>query len=313
LLALPRREEWEERTVVAHVVFGTLGALLLRFLVESDPSGQGNPLAAVVGPAGPGAPEPLSVLRLLSGAAVVAAAFAASWGVREKWGVVYRSAAHGALLLWGWRALSPLPAGEALASVAWAAYGLGLLALLRRDASQERTWVAHVVFGTLGALLVRHLADADPLSVLVVPGTGERAPGLARTAADLLVTAAAFAASRFVPAQARPVYLLAVHGAVLAWIWRVFSGLPAGEGIVSALWGVYGVSLLVVATLRGYPLLQTVAKATLVFLLGKMFLVDLRALEAIWRILLFSGLGGLFLLLSWFVGKRKLVLPGGGG
>jgi uncharacterized membrane protein len=41
------------------------------------------------------------------------------------------------------------------------------------------------------------------------------------------------------------------------------------------------------------------------FLLAKMFVVDLRALQALWRVLLFSGLGGLFLLLSYYVGRRR--------
>lgn len=46
---------------------------------------------------------------------------------------------------------------------------------------------------------------------------------------------------------------------------------------------------------------------TLFLVAGKLFLVDLQYLEAVWRILLFLGFGGLFLLLSYFfqgVSKR---------
>ncbi|MET0395563.1 MAG: DUF2339 domain-containing protein [Longimicrobiaceae bacterium] len=163
------------------------------------------------------------------------------------------------------------------------------------------------MFALLAGLLLRHLAEADPLAVL---GRAADRPGAmpvfsARGLADLAVIACAFAATRLLPAREKLVYGLAVHAAVMQWIWREFSGLPGGEGIVSALWGVYAVSLLVVATLRGYATLQSVAKLTLLFLVAKMFLVDLRALEALWRVLLFSGLGGLFLLLSAYVGRRR--------
>ena len=43
--------------------------------------------------------------------------------------------------------------------------------------------------------------------------------------------------------------------------------------------------------------LRMVAIATLFVLAGKLILVDLAALRAVWRILLFAGVGGLFLLI----------------
>ena len=43
---------------------------------------------------------------------------------------------------------------------------------------------------------------------------------------------------------------------------------------------------------------------TLLVLVGKLFLVDLARLEAIWRILLFLGFGGLFLVLSYYFQAR---------
>jgi uncharacterized membrane protein len=39
---------------------------------------------------------------------------------------------------------------------------------------------------------------------------------------------------------------------------------------------------------------------TLLLVVGKLFLVDLSELETIWRVLLFLGFGGLFLLLSYY-------------
>ncbi len=284
--------------VWAHLVFVGLGMAFLGRL------GGFNPLAAVFAPDAAGTALPWA--RRLADLAVAGALLAASLGGRDRAARVLRGAALAALFLWGWRELAVLPQGTALASVAWGLGGVGLLALARRG-DTEAAPVAHAVFALLAGLLLRHLAEADPLAVL---GRAADRPGAvpvfsARGLADLAVIACAFAASRLVPAREKLAYGLAVHAAVMQWIWREFSGLPGGEGIVSALWGVYAVSLLVVATLRGYATLQSVAKLTLLFLVAKMFLVDLRALEALWRVLLFSGLGGLFLLLSAYVGRRR--------
>lgn len=284
----------------AHLLFA---ALSLAFLARL---GGFNPLGAVLAPDGGTGGTPLPAARRLADLAFAGALLAASLGARDRAGRVLRAAALAALFLWGWRELAVLPGGTAYASAAWALGGAGLLWLARRGGS-EAAPVAHAVFALLAGVLLRHLVDADPLSLAgAAPARSAAAPVLsARGLSDLAVIAAAFGAARLLPARAALVYRLAAHAAVLQWIWREFSGLPGGEGIVSALWGVYGVTLLVVATLRGYPLLQAVAKATLLVLLAKMFLVDLRALEALWRVLLFSGLGGLFLLLSYYVGRRR--------
>ncbi len=297
---LARRGLGRGAAVWGHLVFGVLG---VAFLVRL---GGLNPLTAVLAPDGGAAGTALPWARRLADLAVVGALLAASLGARDLGGRVLRGAALAAFFLWGWRELATLPDGTAYASVAWALGGVGLLALARRG-DTEAVPVAHAVFAVLAGLLVRHLVEADPLAVL--GRAADRPAGMpvfsARGLADLAVIAGAFAASRLLPARERLAYGLAVHAAVMQWIWREFSVLPGGEGIVSALWGVYGVALLVVATLRGYATLQSVAKVTLLFLVAKMFLVDLRALEALWRVLLFSGLGGLFLLLSYYVGRRR--------
>lgn len=290
---------------LAHLVFaGLAGAFLVRL-------GDLTPLDAVFGEGEGGGALPGT--RSLADLAVIAAAGVAALGARDGMGRIYRGAAALAFLLWGWRALAGFPEGVAYASVAWALGGVALLALARRGDADELGPVAHLSFAVLAMLLLRHLAEADPLALLGEGGGASLLPVLnPRGLADLAIVAAAFGASFLLPRREALVYRLAAHAAVLQWIWREFSALPGGEGIVSALWGVYGVALLVVATLRGYAMLQTVAKLTLLLLVAKMFLVDLRALEALWRVLLFSGLGGLFLLLSYYVGRRKQlpVAPG---
>ncbi|HEX2094328.1 MAG TPA: DUF2339 domain-containing protein [Longimicrobiaceae bacterium] len=301
---LARRGLGRGLTMFGHALFAALAGVFLGRL------GARNPLAALFFTGGAeGTGGALAGVGSLADLALPAAALGAALGAPAREGRVYRAAAHLALLLWLWRELAAFPDGTAYASVTWTLYGVALLALARPEWEESRP-VAHLVFAVLGAILLRHLADADPLGTLRSPAGGRpHLPVLhARGLADLATVALAFGGSFFLRGPARTAYRLGAHAALLQWIWREFAGVQGGQGIVSALWGIYGVGLLVVATLRGYGFWQGVAKATLLVLLAKMFLVDLRALEALWRVLLFSGLGALFLLLSYYVGRQRQLL-----
>jgi uncharacterized membrane protein len=165
---------------------------------------------------------------------------------------------------------------------------------------------AHLLFFVAAAWLV----------VRLVAGMTEDASGVAepavfntRALVDLLVIGLAFAVSPVVlPRGSSMVYRVAAHAAVLAWLWRELSPLPGGEAYVTVAWGVYAVGLLVaglrldrIAPVRG-------GMATLFLVAGKLFLVDLAEVEALWRVLLFVGFGVLFLSLSYYL--QALWRPG---
>ena len=103
-----------------------------------------------------------------------------------------------------------------------------------------------------------------------------------------------------IPSKERKVYLFAVHIAVLGWLLRELSSLSHGQGYVTIAWGVYAVVLLVLGLRLNFNLLRSVAMVTLLIVVGKLFLVDLAELETFWRVLLFLGFGGLFLILSCY-------------
>jgi hypothetical protein len=96
-------------------------------------------------------------------------------------------------------------------------------------------------------------------------------------------------------------YQAAAHLWFLALLWRELETLPNGNAFVTIAWGVWACALLIagIRLNRNAPLLYAGA-GTLVLLVGKLFLVDLVGLEAIWRVLIFLGIGGLFLLLSYY-------------
>jgi hypothetical protein len=158
---------------------------------------------------------------------------------------------------------------------------------------------AHLLFFVVAAWLVARLV-AGMLEGSA--GVAELAVFNARAVVDLMVIGLAFAVSPVVmPRSLGMVYRGAAHVAVLAWLWRALSPLPGGEAYVTVAWGVYAVGLLVaglrldrISPVRG-------GMITLFLVAGKLFLVDLAEVEALWRVLLFVGFGVLFLSLSYYL------------
>lgn len=113
-----------------------------------------------------------------------------------------------------------------------------------------------------------------------------------------LVLAASLAMS---PARIAVAYRVAAHAALLAWLWQELSSLPNGAAYTTIAWGLYAAGLLVAGLRLDGPSLMRTGMATLFLVVGKLFLVDLAGVEAVWRILLFLGFGGLFLVLSYYL------------
>ena len=141
-----------------------------------------------------------------------------------------------------------------------------------------------------GALLVRLLTP--------VGGDGETA---VRLLADLFIIASFVGVAWTVlPRIAKRIYLTLAHIAILLLLWRELSPLNNGQVLISVTWGIYAVTLLIIGLRKNNNLLRIVGLITLFLLVGKLFVVDLEQVKTIWRIVLFFGFGGLFLLLSYF-------------
>ena len=96
-------------------------------------------------------------------------------------------------------------------------------------------------------------------------------------------------------------YRMIAHLEFIGLLAREFSALDNGQAYVTISWGVYAIILLFAAYSRKNDKFRIAGLATLLLVVGKLFLVDLTQLEAIWRILLFFGFGGLFLILSYYM------------
>ncbi len=192
--------------------------------------------------------------------------------------------------------------GEVLL-VAWTAEALALHAIAKRTTNRFTAIGGHVLFAIaalwLGTRLVTGDVDGTPIINVA-------------SITDLAAVVMIFIAAMYISNEDESNgYRLLAHIAFLGWLWRELSALPNGNGFVTIAWGMYSIGLLVFAFVRRISLAQKVALATLLFVVGKLFLVDLARVEAIWRILLFLGFGGLFLVLSYYF--RDLWLADAGG
>jgi hypothetical protein len=119
------------------------------------------------------------------------------------------------------------------------------------------------------------------------------------------VGGALFAAGRLSRSDERRLLLGASYLGLLAWTARELLPLEGGQAWVSLAFGVEGTALLVAGHGAGQPSMQKVGLATLFMVVAKLLLVDLAAVEPIWRVLLFSVFGGLFLALSRLAPRRR--------
>jgi uncharacterized membrane protein len=99
----------------------------------------------------------------------------------------------------------------------------------------------------------------------------------------------------------RQTYGLAAYAVLLAWFWREWSVVANGNAYTTLSWSICALALFVVGLRDDRHGVLQLALATLALVLLKLFFIDLVNIDAIWRILLFLGLGGGLLALSYAV------------
>jgi len=221
----------------------------------------------------------------------------------ENGGQVHREQALVALLL-ATLALVLLLDGNALVIVV-AAEAAVLHLVSRRISDRVLCGGAHALSAWVVGWIFLHLLDGALALRLgfSAASNGDGLPvfnalALTELAGISLVLAATLV---MVPARAIVAYRVAAHAALLAWLWQELSPLPNGAAYTTIAWGLYAAGLLVAGLRLDGPSLMRAGMATLFLVVGKLFLVDLAGVEAVWRILLFMGFGGLFLVLSYYL------------
>ena len=236
-------------------------------------------------------------------AVLAAAVVAASRLARPTTTVTYHLAAAAGFALLLRRELLDVGAdGGGLVLASWAVLGLALH-YAGRLRGRPYALLAHLILAAVGAWLAWRFVLLSPTGTPIVN---------LRAACHAVALAGLVGAARaVVDPDERFAYLMAAHVGLMAWLWYELARGAGGEGAVTAAWGVYATLLLVHALLRRHETVRNVALGTLAATVGKLFLVDLSRIEAIWRILLFLGLGAAFLTLSYYF--RQLWNRGSGG
>jgi hypothetical protein len=233
-------------------------------------------------------------VRTLIDAAVVAIVAGMSFFVRPARIVPgYRIAAHAGVLALLWRELGAVPDGPGYVMLAWASYLTFAQYLARRANDQITAAAAHLPSLGVAALLTTRLLYGAPGPTPLVN---------LNALIDLAVIALALGTSLLVqPWAAAWGYRLAAHLAILGWFRHELVTLENGQALVTVAWGAYAIAVVVGGLWGGrrMPLVYT-GIGTLFVVLGKLFLVDLAAIDPLWRVLLFLGFGGMFLWLSYF-------------
>lgn len=242
-------------------------------------------------------PEPILDAASLTDLAVIALAFLSSRALSPQATAIYRAVAHAAVLAWLARELLPLPDGETWVLLSWTLYAAGLHLISHRLPGW--TTVAHAVSAAVASWLgVRLLGGAFAPGY---PGTPVfNIWGLADLAVIALLAVAGLLPGAVSPHRLARAYGITGHVAFLAYLWRELSMPPTGEAYVTLAWGAYAAALLVAGLRLDRVQIFRGGMTTLFLLVGKLFLVDLASIEAVWRVLLFLGFGTLFLALSFY-------------
>jgi uncharacterized membrane protein len=182
--------------------------------------------------------------------------------------------------------------------------GNGLLVCLAAEVA-----VLHILASKLSDKLLR--SGAHALFVIVAlwmwirlaDHTGVTPPIVNIDAlSDLVALALAVAAALSVRVdQHQRVYFALTYAGALAWLYRELSTFPNGQAYVSAAWGLIGVSLLIFGLRRHKEMIRGAGLATLVLVVGKLFVVDLAQLDSLWRVAVFLGIGAGFLTVGYFL------------
>jgi uncharacterized membrane protein len=153
-------------------------------------------------------------------------------------------------------------------------------------------FAGHLYFVITGAWFLGRLLWLEPAGSAVF--NAQALPGLAFVAAAAVLSF--LHKDRWISSG----YRLAALLGLLGLLYHELSVLDNGQGYVTVAWGGCAVILLVAGLVADDAFARIAGLVTLYVVVGKLLLVDLTEVAAIWRILLFIGFGGMFLVLSYF-------------
>ncbi len=102
-------------------------------------------------------------------------------------------------------------------------------------------------------------------------------------------------------------FFSSTHLLFMLWIFEGVLLLTGTGGYVTLLWSLYVVILYIIGFRYRSLFLSRLSVITMFLVVGKLFFYDMKQLDAIWRILLFTGIGTVMLIVSYYVQKIKYI------
>lgn len=175
--------------------------------------------------------------------------------------------------------------------------GLGLRIVARQNQDERISTGSHILFGLAGIWLFHNFTDYRVPELAIF--------NLNALTQLLIILIAGIGVPYWLNKKSsKQTYRLLAHVGLLAWFYSELSFLENGQAYVSVCWAIYAISLLIYGFAKESQSIRVAAMATVFLVVGKLFLIDLSQLQAIWRILLFIGFGALFLIISYYLQSR---------
>lgn len=174
---------------------------------------------------------------------------------------------------------------------------LGLRIVAHHASDENISASSHIIFGIAFYSLLENFSH--------YPSTELAVFNLTSLTNLLVITIGGLAAPYWLKEErSRLTYRSIAHVALLGWFLYEFSSLENGQAYVSVAWGLYAIGILIAGFMKDLHWLRLAGMGTIFLVVGKLFLVDLSKLEAIWRILLFIGFGAVFLMIGYYVQQK---------
>ncbi|MDZ7716682.1 MAG: DUF2339 domain-containing protein [Balneolaceae bacterium] len=172
------------------------------------------------------------------------------------------------------------------------------LRIVAHNASDEKISISsHIIFGIVFYSLLDNFS--------AYPNTEMAVFNLTSLTNLLVIAIGGVAAPYWLKEHSsKLIYRLIAHLALLGWFLFEFSSLENGQAYVSVAWGLYAIGILIFGFIKDLNWLRIAGMGTIFLVVGKLFLIDLSKLDAIWRILLFMGFGAVFLMIGYYVQQK---------
>jgi uncharacterized membrane protein len=153
------------------------------------------------------------------------------------------------------------------------------------------TALAHSMFAVLCLWLAYNLSYVKAATSVLINS---------QALTDIAVIVMAIGITKILKSESTSkLYQIIGHTAIFYWFYKELHHLSQGQAYVSVSWGLYAVAMVMFGYIINKNFFRTIGTVMIFVVVGKLLLIDLSSVAAIWRVLLFMGFGSILLLLSY--------------